>query len=505
MKTSTIRFASLFAAALIVLSTLLLASCAGGAEENTTPVTTAASQAGPDVSQTEGATEGTTAPVFESADYNGEPFTVYMRVNSTYSAEYIDADEENGDIMNDQVWRRNVTVEEKYKVKIETKSDKTPYKQLANAISGGTVDYDLILDRRCELATSSVSGLLYDFNRLDIDYSRPWWDDSAAGYTIAGRLFMMANDVSTANLSGARFLYFNKQIIDNFRLNDPYELVKQDKWFFDEFLNMLKAASEDRGTGELGVYGILCETGASNGNHMHLLVGCGVKPTKTGPDGEMQPAIAEQVEKISDIFERLGAVLNNPQHALTYGQVSELFLDGVYKNKYDQGRGAFAAGHFLFVQNGMGVAVQFADMQDGYGLVPNPKYDENQENYYHKIDKYSIIWGVPNAPDKVDTDRLAKVFDYWAYVSSQTVMPNYYEVTIKTRRFNDPIASDMLDIVKGSLVYDACDIYGVNINSTLDTAYTNGSVGSTLSSSYMKTVDSAIKSIVASINKKYTD
>ena len=498
---------AILSAAALLLAALMLASCAASGGGSTTAPETGAAIPSGDTSATgtDEQTEAATEPVFPDADYKGEPFTVYMRENSTYSAEYIDAECENGDVMNDSVWRRNVKVEEKYKVTIETKTAKTPYKQLDKDISSGSLDYDLILDRRGELATSSVSGLLYNFNSLEIDYSRPWWDDNARGYSIEGRLFLMPNDVNTGNLSGARFLYFNKQIIESFHLEDPYELVKTDSWTLDKFLTLVKGASEDRGTGELGVYGLLEETGSSNGNHMHLLVGCGVKSTVTTPDGHLEQAISEQVDKIGDIFERLSTVLNDPTHALTYNQVSELFLDGVYKNKYDQGRGAFAAGHFLFVQNGMGVAVQFADMQDPYGLVPNPKYNSDQTEYRHKIDKYSIIWAVPNAPAAIDFDRLVNVFDYWAYVSSSTVMPTYYEITIKTRRFNDPTASDMLDIVKGSLVYDACDVYGVNINDTLDKAYTSGNVGSTLNKNYLRSVENAINSIVSSINKKYQD
>ena len=45
-----------------------------------------------------------------------------------------------------------------------------------------------------------------------------------------------------------------------------------------------------------------------------------------------------------------------------------------------------------------------------------------------------------------DTERLGIVMEYWAYQSSRTVMPAYYEVVIKYRRVNDPDAHQMLDI-----------------------------------------------------------
>ena len=84
-------------------------------------------------------------PDITEADYGGETFTVYMRVNSTYNAEYIDAEGENGDVMNDNVWRRNVAVEEKYKISIETKTAKKPHSTVVSDISSGflTINEDI--------------------------------------------------------------------------------------------------------------------------------------------------------------------------------------------------------------------------------------------------------------------------------------------------------------------------------------------------------------------------
>ena len=491
----------------IVFALLLVVSCfAGCASENgpSDEVTTPRAEVteGTAAATEESKAEESTAPTFAEADYGGETFTVYMRVNSTYNAEYIDAEGENGDVMNDNVWRRNVAVEEKYKISIETKTAKKPHSTVVSDISSGALDYDLIIDRRCELASLATSGVFADFNKMGIDFSRPWWDDNAKGYEIAGRRFFMANDVNVNNLSGARFLYFNKDMVNSFKLDQPYELVKKNQWTLDNFLVLVRSASETRAEGELGIYGLLRETGASNGNHMHLLVGCGVKATEVDASGELSLTITDQIEKISNIYEKLKPVLEDTTHALTYDQTCTMFNNGTYKNKFDQGRGAFAAGHFLFVQNGMGVAVQFADMSDDYGLVPNPKYDSDQQNYYHKIDKYSVIWAVPKADGVVDYERVANVFDYWAYVSSNTVMPAFYEITIKTRRFSDATASDMLDIVKGSLVYDVCDIFGINVNESLDAAFTSGNVASTIGGTYRSTTARALDKLVNDIKEK---
>ncbi|GEM_PF-4403890 len=62
----------------------------------------------------------------------------------------------------------------------------------------------------------------------------------------------------------------------------------------------------------------------------------------------------------------------------------------------------------------------------------------------------------------------------------------------------------MIDIVKSSLVYDACDVYGITINSTLDTVFNSGNVASVINSGYLKTIRASIRNIESSIDKKYT-
>ena len=494
---------NLCAALCLLLALALLASCGdtgGQADTTAGDLTTAEAGSGSDITTI---ADETTGIEFPDADFGGQSFNVYIRKNTYYSGDYIDAETENGDLMNDTVFRRNSIVEEKYKIVIDSKTAPSPYQTLDKDIAGGVCDYDLILDRRADLAGTSVSGLLYDFNSIDIDYTRPWWDNNAQGYAIKGRLFLMANDVDTGVISGARFLYFNRGLIDSFHLEDPYELVKANEWTLEKFLTLVKGAHSDSISGGIGISGLLRETGSSNGNHMHLLVGCGVQSTETDPDGNLRQAIGDKTEKISDIFDQLRPVLTDTSLCMTYDEVNERFTEGSYSSKWYRGRGAFAAGHFLFIQNGMDVSVEISDMTDRYGVAPNPKYNSDQENYYHKVDRFSAIWGIPNTPDRIDFDRLEKVFDYWAYVSSETVMPAYYEVTIKTRRFSDPVASEMIDIVKGSLVYDAGDIYGVNILGTLDSAFVSGNVGSALNAQYLKTIDVSIKSIVSSIESKY--
>ena len=458
---------------LLLVFSVLATSCAEKkqGDDTTAPVTTAA--AAPDSTE-----PAETEPQFVFKNYGGATFTVYMRseTSGSYPGRYIDT-EEVSEHISSEVYRRNSIIEQAFGVDIQTIQVSDPYKTVVTDISGGTVEYDLLLDRRVNLAGLAKQGALHDLNEMGWDYSKPWWDSkSAEQYEIGGKLYVVSNDVSVANLSGARFFYFNKKMVDDRKLYDPYELAGKNEWVLDKFLEMVSCVENTEPEGTLGIYGLLMETGASNGNYIHLLTGCGVRQT-TWVDGKLVTAFETELEKIQNVFDKVKPVFENPALTLTYDQAEKIDSSGTFPNKYDRGRSRFAQGHFLFVQNGMGVAAQFADMEgDGYGVIPNPKYDSDQPEYAHKIDKYSLIWAVPEATGTVDFERVSLIMDYWAYQSSLTVMPAFYEITIKTKRVSDPIAPQMLDIVKDTICYELADLFGIKVADGLDKAYTTGSV-----------------------------
>ena len=258
--------------------------------------------------------------------------------------------------------------------------------------------------------------------------------------------------------------------------NQPFLLWNN--WVLDEFLKMVQGVNDPGPDGTLGTYGLLRETGASNGNHMHLLTGCGIYQTQRDAEGGFVLGVSENLDKVQTITDKLRAVFEAPGNTLTYSETNKLStVSGTYKNDYDRGRASFAEGHFLFVQNGMNIANQFAEMADDYGVLPNPKYNRDQENYAHKMDKYSLIWGMPNAPDAVDTERVATVTDFWAYQSMVHVMPAYYDITIKTKRVNEVTASENLDIIKATIVYEPIELFGIQIAEMINTCYTAGTFG----------------------------
>jgi len=476
-----LRFLTLVLALLLCVA--VFASCA----DNNTPK---------DTVKTEVEDDDPLAKRFKDANYNGTTFTIYAREDTSYSHKGIYATEQTGDLINDETLVRNQAVETKYNIKFDLIADHTPNATIAADVRSGMVEYDLVLDCRKLMAGCITSGYFYDWNSLGIDMSVSWWDSNCKeGYDINGKLYYAVNDVSIRNLADARFLYFSKQIVSDYGLANPYDLVDNNQWTLDKFVELTKSVSNPGADNKtLGVYGLLREVGRENGNHMHLITGCGISYVRW-EDGQMVCNIdGNTVEKLQDIVDKLSTVLNK-DYAKSYSDVDQIDTSTGYSNMFEKGRANFASGHFLFVQNGMGEADLFQDMKEGFGVVPNPKYNSDQEKYYHKVDCYSLIWAIPNVPDLINLDRLATVTDYWAYQSSLTVMPSFYEVVTKSKNADEAIAGKNLDIVKNSIYFEIGDLFDFGISEAIDEGFNNSAMGRYFNSTAMKRFNKQLEQI----------
>ncbi|MBQ8401917.1 MAG: hypothetical protein IJX14_08310, partial [Clostridia bacterium] len=177
---------------LIFLAMLLAAgtvSCGSKPAEETTAETAAET-----VPETAAETELT----FEAEDFGGIDFTFFGFephskdwVANTYSEAF--AEGENGEVINDAIFRRNMKVEELYNIRIHalgTDRSQIGPEALQMILAGDDV-YQVV-----NVSGSTASTLLNQpdalYDLLDIatlDLTNPWWDsNSADSFTINGRL-----------------------------------------------------------------------------------------------------------------------------------------------------------------------------------------------------------------------------------------------------------------------------------------------------------------------------
>jgi len=92
-------------------------------------------------------------------------------------------------------------------------------------------------------------------------------------------------------------------------------------------------------------------------------------------------------------------------------------------------------------------------MEADFGILPYPKYDEAQKEYYNTVGSWhSVFMCVPKVQE--NPDRTGILVEAIAYESMKTVTPAYYEIALKGKYTRDNESSDMLDIILATRCYD---------------------------------------------------
>ena len=468
------RAGAFFLACVLALSSLTLISCSGSGVAQTTAVSTVPE--GPDDS----------SPVFPEADYNGDEFTVYIAEGGNYVANYIDGEENDADVVSAEAWVRNSRVEDRYNVAFSWRYALNPSLTLKTDISSGACGYDMLIDRRNMMATGCTSGLLMDWNRLNVDYSTKWWDERCIeDLTIHGKAYLMMNDICTARFEGIRFFYFNKRIAEDYHITSPYVYLEKNEWTLDNFLNSVKAVktTQEGESTEFGVYGLLLEVDTNNSLPIHMLTGCGITYSGVDTDGNVYCNLGEKLDSMDLILSKLRTAFLDKTSVITYAQAVERDTRQISGDSsvgmYPRGRTLFKLGKFLFAHCSVAAASFIADgMEDDFGCVPNPKIDSSQKEYRHLCDPLTVIFGIPN-DSTVDTERLAVITDYWSYVSNGTVVPKYYDITIKSKKVTEETASKTIDIVRDTVRYEVLGSFGITFPANIiNAAFNTGSISS---------------------------
>jgi len=438
MKTNT-KLLCMLLAAMTVGGTMM--SCGGDASQSadtTASVDTAA------------ATEAETVEIAEldklaAADYNGHVVNILLNDQDDRFVDIMTEGEETGDVMNDIIYKRNRAVEEKYNVTIVGSSDtyENVNNMLKKEVQGGLTDYDFYFSN-CYATSLASGGFLYVLGDLpNVDLSNPWWDKAALeGMSVGGKVYLATGDISPTSLLTSSCLVFNKKLFSNSDMEYPYEMAANGTWTLDKLVTMTKGLTTDvNGDGKytlnddiFGFSSWMCDSPYS------LFYGAG--GTMSEKDADDIPYVSFDVENISDIY--------NMMYQLILEQESYFVTDAsLYETTYE----CFSNGGAYFCEITLQKIDAFLrDMEDDYGILPIPKWNEEQEDYLSCVNGAGGFVVIPNNP--ADAERTGMLFEALAAGAYDTVTPSIYEVITKTKNVRDAESADMVNLIIRNRVYD---------------------------------------------------
>jgi ABC-type glycerol-3-phosphate transport system substrate-binding protein len=415
-------------------------------------------------------------------DHGGRAYRILGRLavtaNGHWDAKDLYAEEENGDVINDAVYKRNKKIEEKYNISITRVENLDPPALARTAVQAGSDDYDIIyahLSSTISFASGGFGVNLKEVPHLDLD--KPWYDQNAnRQLSIGGKLFTTFSDFTILDKDSTWAYLFNKKLIADLGLEDPYLLVREGKWTVDKLYDMAKGASMDLdGDGVMGNWDQYGYMGESFNMYAGLIAADVIIFPKDADDLPMYNGVPERAFAA---FEKLLQVLGSDQISLRAEDVSRKGYSGggdIWTDVMDTG---FMDGRVLFNNAGMNRITLFRSMEVDFGILPSPKLDEAQENYYNTVTQGSASsFVIPITLVGEDLARIGAITDALAAESMYTLIPAYYDTQLKTKLARDDDSSEMLDIIFANRRFDLGLIHGFGgVSSIFGTAMTGNNL-----------------------------
>jgi len=429
-----------------------LAACGGGKEGDSTTAATTTAQGAVDAtaSQTPAETEPpepTLGEVLGFAQTDYEQYEFHMLIAGTDEYEHL-AESLTGDIVNDAVYARNTQVEEFFNIDLQIVSkpcdwgDKQTFTdEVSNQVLAGDPTWDMVVGQTAVMAWAITTQYYLDIADMPgMDLSKSWWvANQYDTLQINDKLLFAFGDMNLSLYGDTHGILFNSTIINENKLENPYELVKNNQWTLDKMLTMAEQAGGEL-DGEAGVSAAGDRIGLiSYVNPMRaMLTSLGCEVLVRGEDGG--------ISMLSALPEK---------HVDAYAKLSNAFTDGMYNAKlkhtndsYDEGmtmlandRALFLPCYLSFISNAI-----LRDMTGDFGIVPYPKYDENQENYISQIATGATCTTFPQNIAKPELS--AQVANYMGYLGKTSLVSTYYETYLQERLSRSPEMQEMLTLIR---------------------------------------------------------
>ena len=436
-----------------------------------------------------------------ATDWGGRTFTVLGRESdrAQFTNFEITAQAENGEVVNDAVFRRNSRIEETYNVHIDQTLDTAPQDALQLSASSGDHLYDLAFLNMEHIGTAAQNGCLYDLNTVEyLDFSKPWWNpDVNEAVSLCDKLYFTTSDFSLRDKNRTYILVYNIDMTAEYDLEDPVSLVREGVWTIDRMTEYVKMISQDlNGDGQMGAED---KYGLGMYSYTSFSVFTIAQDNRlVSVDDSGAPYIAANTERMVNSIEKSMALTCNTDYAIFCndfdGKVSGDFwsvaVDAFYENR---------AMFLTCFPHSLATLSEKAECN--YGVVPFPKYDEAQETYLTLADWQAMMFGIPATAE--DTTFAGFMLEALSAGSMNTTLPAYYDISCKTKYSYNTETGEMLDLIFDGIYYEPAMIYGLDKLTGLikdDIAAKKVNKFSSLYEKYTKASQASLDRVIEALN-----
>ena len=307
------------------------------------------------------------------------------------------------------------------------------YLNPGNEVFRQIVSADLYIDPGCALP--SLTGIMLNLRKLPhIDWDAEWWPKNTLdAMTLGDTTLMACNYASYQNAYKTCVVFANMDLIDQYGLEHPHDMLKENRWTLDEFISMTQDTYDDiNGDGMMEQN--VDRWGFANHTYFYCFFeGWNIEIFDKTEDGNslylnIGENIANLMEKLYGFFKESPGVWHSSNHTPLM-RSPEMFVN---KNA-------------IFVYYFVGLVEDLRGTDIHYAVMPWPKLDATVEEYASGC--HGNPFCAPRAYPVKEYDMLGYVMEAMAIAGYEKIYPAYVETALKYRYSPTEDDSKVIDMI----------------------------------------------------------
>ncbi|MBR5253353.1 MAG: hypothetical protein IKV39_05705 [Clostridia bacterium] len=408
-------------------------------------------------------TNGGTASL-EDLNFKGATFTIQSSANlnewdvdSFRSSNYLiqGAEEIVGDKASDAALQRNSLVENMLNIKLNYMESDYAYNTVSSdvrnlVLSGGADDIHLIIND-IRIIGLCAEGLFHDASGgayFDFDQNY-WYDDLMESVSLkSGTRYILMGDYFIDIIRYSNSILFNKDLYEIFGGDGEsiYDIVRDGDWTLDTLMSIMEGGegynytstyidlTGNRKRDTRDTYGIAFVD--YWGSCIPFLIS--TDPGYITRDEEGFPVLTNYNNETVSLCEKLDKLYHMTETAFMIHNG-----DAGVKKAFLENRLLFIGGQML----GHLESSDYANSEINFAILPYPKLDEFQTNYVTTIHDITEVGFIPASVSYSEFDLVSAVIEALTKESANTVIPKYYESTLKVRYARESANAEMIQLI----------------------------------------------------------
>ena len=177
----------------------------------------------------------------EDLDFGGQSQLVLARTKAWFTGEMY-VEELNGETLNDAVYERDTKVEDRLNVVIDYSLVDDTNGVVNKNVTAGADEVSIHVGSAVDTVQYGVNGNYYNLlgdAPVYLNLEQPWWSQYYTQQeSVMGKAFFATGDLFTSLIKLSFVTYANMKLVNDYQVENPYDLVRSGQWTFDKEMEM---------------------------------------------------------------------------------------------------------------------------------------------------------------------------------------------------------------------------------------------------------------------------